>query len=136
VGGLPAQEFLGDGAGGGHVGAEQVHEHALVLRGGQRLGRQVQVPADGLGDLADGHAFVADSVEHSTGGRLLDSQPVKTRGVLHVDSGPTAGPIADVAGDALGPGHGDELGDESVTFPLAMHHLVQPRSSGLTARPA
>ncbi|MGH3157502.1 MAG: hypothetical protein ACRDNF_13110, partial [Streptosporangiaceae bacterium] len=40
------------------------------------------MPADGLGDLADGHAFVADSVEHRAGGRLLHSQPVKTRGVL------------------------------------------------------
>lgn len=55
---------------------------------GQRPGRQVQVAADGLGDLADGHAFVADSVEDRTGGSLLDSAPVETRGVLHVDSGP------------------------------------------------
>src|SRR5579859_5537710 len=35
VGGFPAQEFLGDGAGGGHVGAEQGHQHALVFPGGQ-----------------------------------------------------------------------------------------------------
>jgi hypothetical protein len=31
---------------------------------GQGFGRQVQVPADGLGDLADGYAFFADGVEH------------------------------------------------------------------------
>jgi hypothetical protein len=48
----------------GHVGAEQGYEHAPVFFGGQGLGRQVQVPADGLGDLADGYAFVADGVEH------------------------------------------------------------------------
>jgi hypothetical protein len=43
VGGLPAQEFLRDGAGGGHVGAEQGHEHAAEFFGGQGLGGQVQV---------------------------------------------------------------------------------------------
>ena len=72
VGGLPAQEFLGDGARGGHVGAQQGHQHALVFPGGQGPGGQVQVPADGLGDLADGHAFVTDGVEHCAGGSLLD----------------------------------------------------------------
>ena len=39
---------------------------------GRDPGRQVQVPADGLGDLADGHAFVADGVEHGAGESLLD----------------------------------------------------------------
>jgi predicted MFS family arabinose efflux permease len=130
VGGLPAQELLSDGTGGGHIGAEQVHEHALVLRRGQGPGGQVQVPADGLGDLADGHTFVADRVEHRTGGRLLDGQPVKTRGVLHVDGGPAAGPVADVARDAPGPGHRDELGDEPVTFALAMHRAGQHDQAG------
>src|SRR5271167_313940 len=43
VGGLPAQELLGNGAGGGHVGAEQVHEHALVLR--HRDPRRVPITA-------------------------------------------------------------------------------------------
>src|SRR5258708_23260694 len=37
MGGLPAQEFLGDGAGGGHVGAGPAHEHALVLGGGPTI---------------------------------------------------------------------------------------------------
>src|SRR5277367_6049543 len=64
VGGLPAQQLLGDGAGGGHVGAEQAHEDAVVFRGGQGPDGQVQVAADGLSDLADGYAFVADGVEH------------------------------------------------------------------------
>ena len=45
-------------------------------------------------------AFVADGVEHRAGGSLLDGQPVKARGVLHVDGGPPVGPVADVAGDA------------------------------------
>src|SRR5258708_9585216 len=45
MGGLPAQEFLGDGAGGGHVGAEQAHEHALVLAGGARIGPHGPVAA-------------------------------------------------------------------------------------------
>ena len=110
VGSLPAQEFLGDGARSRHVGAEDVREHAAEIFGGEGPSRQVQVPTDGLGDLADGYAFVADSVEHGAGGSLLDREPVKTRGVLHVDGGPAAGPVADVAGDALGPGKGDELG--------------------------
>jgi hypothetical protein len=39
---------------------------------GRGFGRQVQVPADGLGDLTDGHAFVADGVEHCAGGSLLN----------------------------------------------------------------
>ncbi len=43
---------------------EQGHEHAAVFFGGQGSDGQVQVPADGLGDLADGHAFVTDGVEH------------------------------------------------------------------------
>ena len=64
VGGLPAHEFLRDGARGGHVGAEQAHQQTPVLRCRQRPGRQVQVPADYLGNLADGHAFVTDGVEH------------------------------------------------------------------------
>jgi len=48
----------------GMSGAEQGHEHASEFFGGQGPGRQVQVPADGLGDLADGYAFFADGVEH------------------------------------------------------------------------
>ena len=72
VGGLPAQELLRDGARSGHVPAEQGHEHAAEFLGGQGPGGQVQVPTDGLGDLADGHAFVTDGVEHCAGGSLLD----------------------------------------------------------------
>ncbi len=125
MGGLPAQELLGDGAGGGHVGAEQGHEHAAELFGGQGPGGQVQVPADGLGDLPDGHAFVADCVEYRPGGGLLDRQPVQARGVSHVDGGPAAGPVADIARDTLGPGRGDELRDEAVTFPLAVYRAGQ-----------
>jgi hypothetical protein len=79
------------------------------------------VPADGLGDRADGHPFVADGVEHGAGRSLLNGQPVQARGVLHVNGGPAAGAVADVAGDALGPGHGNELGDEAVALPLAVH---------------
>ena len=62
---------------------------------------QIQMPTDSLGDLTNGHALVADGVEHCAGGSLLDGQPVQARGILHMDSGPAAGPIADVAGDAL-----------------------------------
>ena len=40
--------------------------------GGQGPGGQVQVPADGLGDLADGHAFVATTALSMRRGRLLD----------------------------------------------------------------
>ena len=105
----------------------------LEFLGGQGPGGQVQVPADGLGDLADGHAFVADGVEHRAGGSLLDGQPVQARGVLHVDGGPAAGPVADVAGDALGPGRGDELGDEAVTFSLAVHRAGQHDQAGADA---
>ena len=76
---------------------------AVVFFGGQGFGRQVQVPADGFGDLADGYAFFADGVEHCVGGSLLNGQPVGACGVFHVDGGPAAGPVADVAGDALGP---------------------------------
>jgi hypothetical protein len=49
-----------------------VDEHAAELLGGQGTRGEVQVPADGLGDLADGHALVADGVEHRAGGSLLD----------------------------------------------------------------
>jgi len=31
----------------------------------------------GLGDLADGHAFVTDRVEHCAGRSLFDGQPVR-----------------------------------------------------------
>ena len=39
-------------------------QHAVEVLGGQGLGGQVQVPADGLGDLAGGYSLVSDSVEH------------------------------------------------------------------------
>ena len=35
-------------------------------------GRSAGAYFDGLGDLADGHALVADGVEHCAGGSLLD----------------------------------------------------------------
>ena len=100
---------------------------------GRDLAGRFRSPADGLGDLADGHAFVPDGVEHRAGRSLLDGQPVKTRGVLHVDGGPAAGPVADVARDALGPGHGDELRDEAVPVPLAVHRAGQHDQAGADA---
>ena len=100
--------------------------------GWDRAGR-FRLPADGLGDLADGHAFVTDGVEHCAGGSLFDGQPVQARSVLHMDGGPAAGPIADVSGDALRPGRGDELGDEAVTFSLAVHRAGQHDQAGADA---
>jgi hypothetical protein len=40
-----------------------------LYSGGQGSGRQVQVPADGLGDFADVYAFFADCVDHKGPGR-------------------------------------------------------------------
>jgi uncharacterized damage-inducible protein DinB len=48
------------------------HAGHAEFSGGQGFGGQVQVPADGLGDLADGHAFVADGVERCAGRSPLD----------------------------------------------------------------
>jgi hypothetical protein len=48
MGGLPAQEFLGDGTGGRLVPGEQENEDAFVLLDGQGPGGQVQVATDGL----------------------------------------------------------------------------------------
>ena len=82
------------------------------------------------GNVEDEYAFVTDGVEHGAGGRLLDGWPVKARGVLYVDGGPAAGPIADVGRDALGPGRGDELGDEAVTFSLTVQRGGQHDLAG------
>jgi hypothetical protein len=48
----------------------------------QGAGGQVQAPTDDLGNLADGHRFVTDGVEHRAGRSLLDGQPVQARGAL------------------------------------------------------
>ena len=63
MGGLPAQQVLGDGTGGRLVPGEQESEDAFVLLNGQGPRGQVQVTADGLGDVADGNALIADGVE-------------------------------------------------------------------------
>ena len=76
MGGLPAQEVLGDGTGGRLVPGEQENEDAFVLLDGQGPGGQVQVAADSLGDIVDGNALIADGVEHRARGGLLDGQPV------------------------------------------------------------
>jgi hypothetical protein len=88
---------------------------------------------DRLGDRADGHAFFANGVGDGTRGSLLNREPEEARGVFHLDRRPSAGPVADVAGDALGPGQGDELGDEAVPFPLAMHRTGQHHQAGAHA---
>ena len=104
MGGLPAQQVLGDGTGGRLVPGEQESEDAFVLLDGQGPGGQVQVAPDGLGDVADGNTLIADGVEDRARGGLLKGQPVKDRSVLDVDGGPAAGSVADVAGDPRGPG--------------------------------
>src|ERR1700730_7236019 len=53
MGGLPAEEVLGDGTGGRLVPGEQENEDAFVLLDGQGPGGQGQVAGDGLGDIAD-----------------------------------------------------------------------------------
>jgi hypothetical protein len=71
--GLPPEKLLGEGAGGGHVATESRTERHAELRDGERSGWRVQVAGNGLGDIADSDSFVADRVQHSTDGRLLDS---------------------------------------------------------------
>lgn len=89
--------------------------------------------ADDLGDLPDRDPFVAHRVEHRPGRILLDGQPVERRRVLHVDGGPSGGPVAEAAGGALGAGPGDQLRHEAVVLARAVHRAGEHDQGGADA---
>ena len=86
--------------------------------------RQVQVPADDRGDVAERHALVADRVQARACGRGLQGQPEQARGIEPVHGGPAVGPVAHVGGQALRAGDADQGRDEAV-IALAVHRRRQ-----------
>ena len=115
---LPAEQVARDRARGGRIGGEERAEPAEVL-GVDRGGRQIQAAADRLGDRAGLDALVVDGVEDVAGGCGFEAEPEHPRGVEAVDGGPAVLARADVAGDALIAGGGDDHGHEAVVA-LAM----------------
>src|SRR3954453_17646195 len=71
---LPAQELAGQRARGSYVDAEEGAEPAEVLRR-DGLHRQVELPADRLGDRPERHALLGGRMQHRAGGRLPPREP-------------------------------------------------------------
>jgi hypothetical protein len=125
----PAEELLGRGARGRVV---QLHERAQEAEvGGGLVGfdadrGQVQAPADGLGDVTERYALVTDSVQPRPGRRGFQRQPVQPGRVELVHGRPPAGPVADVAGDALVAGDPDQARHEAMSIRGAVHGRREP----------
>jgi hypothetical protein len=103
------------------VQCDQHREEAemfLKLVVGHARGRQVQVVADALGDLAHRDTFVADCVKPATGRRLFECRAVQVAHVEGVPSGPAIAPIARVPGEPLALGDRDESPREAVAVQL------------------
>ena len=87
--------------------------------------RHVQVAADRLGDLAGGDAFVGDRVQGRSRRCGLEREPEQACRVEAVHGGPAARSVAQVAGDALVAGDGDESRHEAVVA-VAVHGRWEP----------
>ena len=93
--------------------AEEAEVLARVLRVDAR-GGQAEAAADDLGDLPERDALVGDAVQPRARRGRLKREPVQPRGVQGVHGGPAVGPVADVAGHALGAGGRDQDVGEAV----------------------
>ena len=94
--------------------AGQPGEVLACVLGGDGDHREVEMPADHLGDVADRHALVGDRVQRRSRRGLLQRQAEEARGIEPVHGGPAVGPVADVAGDALVAGDADQGRHEAV----------------------
>ena len=93
---------------------------------GREAAGQAQVAADDGSEVADRHALVGDRVQHRSRRGLLCRQADQGRGVQYVHRGPAAGPVADVAADALVAGDADQAGDQAVEVAFAVHRAGHP----------
>lgn len=71
--------------------------------GGDTDHRQVEMPADHLGDPAERNAFVVHGMQPSAGRVLLQRQAVEPSDVQRVAGGPSVGAVAHVGRHTLGP---------------------------------
>jgi len=104
MGWAPAELLLSFRVGRGGVDGNEVG-HPVEMRGCffERFAddRQIQVAADGGGDVAEGNAFVADGVVVSAGRSFFERKAIQMRGIQAVDGGPAIRSVTDVSGDAL-----------------------------------
>src|SRR5271169_3963655 len=84
------------------------------LRG--RLGddRQLQPPADDLGNVSNRHTLLRDRMIAGSRTSLLERQPVKAGSVEPMHRGPAVAPVADERGDTLLASYGDHVADEAL----------------------
>ena len=121
--GVPAEPLLGDRAASRDVHRREQREPAEMavrLLAGDGDHRQVQMPPDDRGDVAERHALVADRVQARACGRGLQRQPEQARSIEPVYGGPAVGPVTHVGRHALRPGDADQGRDETV-IALALH---------------
>jgi hypothetical protein len=76
---------------------------------------EIQAAGDDGGDVSEEDAFFGDGVESLSGGKsFFEDEAVEFRGVEAMDGGPGVGSVANVGGEALFAGEGDEVGNEAV----------------------
>src|SRR5271168_1262784 len=104
LGGLPPEQFAGERARGGGVEPKEPSQPSEMLArvlGRDRHERQLEMPPDDLGDVADRDALVGHGVQRRSRRGLLESKAEEASGVEAVYGGPAVGAVTDVAGDAL-----------------------------------
>ena len=122
LGWLPAEQLAGQRAGGRRVEPEEAAEPGEVLGrvlGGDGDDRELEMPSDDLGDVADRHALLGDRVQRRSRRGLFEPETEEARRIEPVHGGPAVAAVADVAGDALLAGDADQGRDEAVV-PVAV----------------
>src|SRR5579871_510695 len=121
----PSQEFLGRYTRPREVtcrhSAEKSAEVVACLFRGNADQRQVQVPTNDPGDVAEWHPLVANAIKPRPSRGGFQCQAVQGRRIEAMDSRPAIGPVADVGRDALLAGNGDQSRHEAVMVALAMY---------------
>src|SRR5580658_6059433 len=126
--GLPTEQRLGSLARGRAVDGREPGEPAeMRSRLFRRLWdcRNVQSPANHLGDLFERHAFISDRVERARVRAALKGEPKNPGRIEPMYAWPAVLTVPEIGGDALLAGKTDDPRDEAV-IAMAVHRRRQP----------